>query len=240
MLCFSINFVLAVLATSVLMASAAPLHYPKFAARAAASQDQFTAACAEASIAGSLTGAAVTLLDQINSNDQGISSDLLALKGVLSAVSASGDQVASLCGSNSGNTNSQVIVINSNSISSNSNSNNNNNKNSNSNSKSKSPSTQSNNNVGGGIISNNELSSILNSITAKQTAAAQKTVVVQKTVAAPKAKATASSSTAQKNSTAQKSSAVKAAPAIKAAPAVKAAPAIKAAPTVKAVPTVKA
>ncbi|KAJ7113181.1 hypothetical protein C8R44DRAFT_236046 [Mycena epipterygia] len=140
---FSANFLLAVLATSFLTASAAPV-----AARAAVSQDQFNQACAAASTAGSLTGAAVTLLDEINTNDQNVANQLDSLKAVLAAIETAGGQVGSICQSVLGsNSNSNNNSNNNNSSSSSSSNNNSNSSNNNNNSKSTSTVTQSSNNA---------------------------------------------------------------------------------------------
>ncbi|KAK7029889.1 hypothetical protein R3P38DRAFT_2932206 [Favolaschia claudopus] len=64
---------------------------------ARAGNNDFQTVCDNASVAGSLVGSAVTLAGAIKTNDQTVTKDLEALKGVLNATINFGKQVAQVC-----------------------------------------------------------------------------------------------------------------------------------------------
>ncbi|KAJ6566766.1 hypothetical protein B0H19DRAFT_1232802 [Mycena capillaripes] len=96
---FSTTFLVAVLSAFVLKVNAAPLQlHSTFAARAADVPDfSQESQCADSSIVGGLLSSALTLLDQINTNDNQVVNDLTTLKALLTAASEVEDNVVGSC-----------------------------------------------------------------------------------------------------------------------------------------------
>ncbi|KAJ7136358.1 hypothetical protein C8R43DRAFT_955842 [Mycena crocata] len=117
MLRFPISLLLAVLATSILTVGAAPLRFHSTVVARAENASEFAAACTAAGIAGGLTTAAASLLEQIKrhviicgpipydsdavycvcSNDQGVTDQLQALKALLAGTLTAGGEVGAAC-----------------------------------------------------------------------------------------------------------------------------------------------
>ncbi|KAJ7657819.1 hypothetical protein DFH06DRAFT_1297798 [Mycena polygramma] len=166
---FSASFFLAVLATSFLSASAAPVQISNVATRAAANAD-FQAACDAGGVAGSLVGNAATLLASIQTTDQNLLSQLAAVKGVLDATSNVGAEVAAACKNAAA-----AGLVSNNGANANANSTSNNNNNNSNNSNSNSNSNTNNQNTQGNQSSSTQASNNANNSNAKTTTIAAST-----------------------------------------------------------------
>ncbi|KAJ6490209.1 hypothetical protein C8R47DRAFT_1215075 [Mycena vitilis] len=184
---FSASFFLAVLATSFLSASAAPVQISNVATRAA--NADFQAACDAGGVAGSLVGNAATLLASIQTTDQNLLSQLAAVKGVLDATSNVGAEVAAACknaaaaglvNNNGANANANSTSNNNNNDSNNSNSNSNSNTNQNSQGNQSSSSTQASNNAKNTASTNTQASDSNAKTTTIAASATSKAAAAQK------------------------------------------------------------
>ncbi|KAJ7232152.1 hypothetical protein B0H12DRAFT_1145748 [Mycena haematopus] len=137
---------------------------------------QFVTACDAINIAGDVTGTTISLLNQIQTDDQNVASQVAVLKATMNGVNTAGQVAGSACVGVSGSSSSSSNNSNSNSnnnsnsnSSSSSSSNANNNANNNSKNSSSSSSNANNN------ANNNAKSSSTSKVTQTQSSAAQKT-----------------------------------------------------------------